>query len=176
MQFGCTSTTHIVSGVPTSCTRPSFASHEGPESNNGQNLLCRTEFHSQSEYRSSTTIARRMQGEDMVAPQATLICGTFRIRSIPKTYFVALQGTMIWSLMALVPVGEATFRCLHLLYGQLTRNVQHIEGLNPRAFRCALSLPGDPPVTIFFSLSPTQPRSQRLCRNFCRMESCTAGC
>lgn len=50
----------------------------GPESNNGQNLLCRTEFHGQSEYRSSVAIARRMKGEDMVAPQAKLICGTFR--------------------------------------------------------------------------------------------------
>lgn len=50
---------------------------EGPESSNGQKLLCRTEFHSQSEYRSSVTIARRMKGEDMVAPQAKLICGGF---------------------------------------------------------------------------------------------------
>jgi cleavage and polyadenylation specificity factor subunit 1 len=38
-------------------------------------LLCQTEFHGQSEYRSSVTIARRMKGEDMVAPQAKLICG-----------------------------------------------------------------------------------------------------
>ncbi|KAF8268563.1 CPSF A subunit region-domain-containing protein [Lactarius quietus] len=89
-----------------------------PESNNGQNLLCRTEFHSQSEYRSSVTIARRMKGEDMVAPQAKLICGH-------------PDG----SLTALVPVDEATFKRLHLLQGQLTRNVQHIAGLNPRAFR-----------------------------------------
>ncbi|KAH8992719.1 CPSF A subunit region-domain-containing protein [Lactarius akahatsu] len=89
-----------------------------PESNNGQNLLCRTEFHGQSEYRSSVTIARRMKGEDMVAPQAKLICGH-------------PDG----SLTALVPVDEATFKRLHLLQGQLTRNVQHTAGLNPRAFR-----------------------------------------
>ena len=75
----------------------SFASPEGPESNNGQNLLCRTEFHSQSEYRSSTTIARRMKGEDMVAPQAKLICGAFRIRSFPITNHpdVVPQGTLM---------------------------------------------------------------------------------
>jgi cleavage and polyadenylation specificity factor subunit 1 len=36
-----------------------------------------------------------------------------------------------------VPVDEATFKRLHLLQGQLTRNVQHTAGLNPRAFRCA---------------------------------------
>lgn len=47
----------------------------GPESNKGQKLLCQTEFHGQSDYRSSVTIARRMKGEDMVAPQAKLICG-----------------------------------------------------------------------------------------------------
>ncbi|KAH9047117.1 CPSF A subunit region-domain-containing protein [Lactarius hengduanensis] len=39
------------------------------------------------------------------------------------------------SLTALVPVDEATFKRLHLLQGQLTRNVQHTAGLNPRAFR-----------------------------------------
>ncbi len=54
-----------------------MVSPAGPDSNNGQKLLCRTEFHGQSEYRSSVTIARRMKGEDMVAPQAKLICGRF---------------------------------------------------------------------------------------------------
>jgi cleavage and polyadenylation specificity factor subunit 1 len=91
---------------------------ESPESNKGQKLLCRTEFHGQSEYRSSVTIARRMKGEDMVAPQAKLICGH-------------PDG----SLTALVPVDDTTFKRLHLLQGQLTRNVQHVAGLNPRAFR-----------------------------------------
>ncbi|KAF8500474.1 CPSF A subunit region-domain-containing protein [Russula emetica] len=91
---------------------------ESPESNKGQNLLCLTEFHGQSEYRSSLTIARRMKGEDMVAPQAKLICGH-------------PDG----SLTGLVPVDETTFKRLHLLQGQLTRNVQHTAGLNPRAFR-----------------------------------------
>ncbi|KAI0264066.1 CPSF A subunit region-domain-containing protein [Russula aff. rugulosa BPL654] len=91
---------------------------ESPESNKGQKLLCLTEFHGQSEYRSSVTIARRMKGEDMVAPQAKLICGH-------------PDG----SLTGLVPVDEGTFKRLHLLQGQLTRNVQHTAGLNPRAFR-----------------------------------------
>jgi len=91
---------------------------ESSESNKGQKLLCQTEFHGQSDYRSSVTIARRMKGEDMVAPQAKLICGH-------------PDG----SLTALVPVDQATFKRLHLLQGQITRNVQHVAGLNPRAFR-----------------------------------------
>ncbi|KAI0302807.1 CPSF A subunit region-domain-containing protein [Multifurca ochricompacta] len=91
---------------------------QSPESNNGQKLLCRTEFHGQAEYRSSVTIARRMKGEDMVAPQAKMLCGH-------------PDG----SLTALVPVDESTFKRLHLLQGQITRNVQHTAGLNPRAFR-----------------------------------------
>jgi cleavage and polyadenylation specificity factor subunit 1 len=46
-----------------------------PESKNGQHLLCRTEFHGQSESQSSVIIARRAK-DDLVLPQAKLICGT----------------------------------------------------------------------------------------------------
>jgi cleavage and polyadenylation specificity factor subunit 1 len=45
-----------------------------PESKNGQQLLLRTEFHGQVEYRSSTLIARRPK-VDPVLPQSKLICG-----------------------------------------------------------------------------------------------------
>lgn len=39
---------------------------------------------------------------------------------------------------ALVPIDiEETAKRLQLLQGQLTRNMQHVAGLNPRAFRCA---------------------------------------
>ena len=138
-QSGCTSTTHIVSASHIFARVPSFASLlAGPESNNGQNLLCRTEFHSQSEYRSSVTIARRMKGEDMVAPQAKLICGKFSgvvCIATPPRALTQPPGHPDGSLTALVPVDETTFKRLHLLQGQLTRNVQHIAGLNPRAFR-----------------------------------------
>ncbi|TFY75914.1 hypothetical protein EWM64_g8097, partial [Hericium alpestre] len=89
-----------------------------PESKNGQNLLLRTEFHGQVEYRSSVTVARRVKGEDMSVPQAKLLCGH-------------TDG----SLTSLLPVDESTFKRLQLLQGQLTRNVQHAAGLNPRAFR-----------------------------------------
>ncbi|THH20311.1 hypothetical protein EW146_g1016 [Bondarzewia mesenterica] len=89
-----------------------------PESKNGQHLLRRTEFHGQVEYRTSLTVARRTKGEDMATPQAKLICGS-------------PDG----SLTALIPVDEETFKRLYLLQGQLTRNVQHTAGLNPKAFR-----------------------------------------
>jgi hypothetical protein len=46
-----------------------------PESKNGQQLLCRSEFHGQVEYRTSLTIARRVKEPDMDIPQAKLICG-----------------------------------------------------------------------------------------------------
>ena len=180
-QSGCTSTTHIVSASHIFARVPSFASLlAGPESNNGQNLLCRTEFHSQSEYRSSVTIARRMKGEDMVAPQAKLICGKFSgvvcIATPPRAQTHS-PGHPDGSLTALVPVDETTFKRLHLLQGQLTRNVQHIAGLNPRAFR----------YELFFFLSllpsiltapPAHPASfaMTMYRNRCRMEFWTDGC
>lgn len=45
-----------------------------PESNNGQYLLRRTEFHGQTEYRTSVLVARR-KADDMEIPQAKLLCG-----------------------------------------------------------------------------------------------------
>jgi CPSF A subunit region len=35
----------------------------------------------------------------------------------------------------LTPVSEAVGKRLQLLQGQLTRNVQHVAGLNPKALR-----------------------------------------
>ena len=72
----------------------------------------------------------------MVAPQAKLICG--RWTGMFKNRHAASDfpaGHPDGSLTGLVPVDESTFKRLHLLQGQLTRNVQHTAGLNPRAFR-----------------------------------------
>jgi len=88
-----------------------------PESKNGQHLLCRTEFHGQSESQSSVIVARRSK-EDLALPQAKLICGS-------------TDG----SLSSLTPVDESVSKRLQLLQGQLTRNIQHFAGLNPKAFR-----------------------------------------
>ncbi|KAJ6591099.1 CPSF A subunit region-domain-containing protein [Mycena vulgaris] len=88
-----------------------------PDSKDGRHLLLRTEFHGQSEYRTSTLIARRTK-DDQVIPQAKLICGS-------------TDG----SLRCLTPVDESTAKRLQLLQGQLTRNIQHVAGLNPKALR-----------------------------------------
>jgi len=106
-----------------------------PESKSGQHLLCRTEFHGQSESHSSVVIARRSE-EDHDLPQAKLLCG--KIIHIPyvrsKLYSCTLRFYR-WLLSSLTPVDESVFKRLQLLQGQLTRNIQHFAGLNPKAFR-----------------------------------------
>ncbi|KAH9849008.1 CPSF A subunit region-domain-containing protein [Lenzites betulinus] len=89
-----------------------------PESKSGQHLLRRTEFHGQSEYRSSLLVARRPKAGDPEIPQARLVCGS-------------VDG----SLNTLTYVDEAASKRLHLLQGQLIRTVQHVAALNPKAFR-----------------------------------------
>lgn len=84
----------------------------------GQHLLCRSEFHARVEYRSSLTVARRTRTGDCDIPQAKIICG-------------ASNG----ALLSLTPIDEALGKRLQLLQGQLTRNVQHISALNPKAHR-----------------------------------------
>ncbi|KZV86543.1 hypothetical protein EXIGLDRAFT_712088 [Exidia glandulosa HHB12029] len=88
------------------------------ESHDGQRLLCQTEFFAQAETQAVVTIMRRPRDDDLVTPQSKL-----------------LYGGCDGSLTALVPVEEAVFKRLHLLQGQMTRNVQHVAGLNPKAFR-----------------------------------------
>ncbi|KAG1848301.1 CPSF A subunit region-domain-containing protein [Suillus subalutaceus] len=88
-----------------------------PESRGGQHLLCHTEFHSHKECRSTITIARRTKDEQLI-PQAKL-----------------MSGFTDGSLSALTPVDEAVFKRLQLMQGQLTRNMQHTAGLNPKAHR-----------------------------------------
>lgn len=89
-----------------------------PESKMGQHLLCRSEFHARVEYRSSLTVARRTRTGDSDIPQARIICG-------------ASNG----ALLSLTPIDEVSGKRLQLLQGQLTRNVQHIAALNPKAQR-----------------------------------------
>lgn len=45
------------------------------------------------------------------------------------------SGSPDGSLSCLTPVDEYAFKRLQLLQGQLTRNIQHVAGLNPKAFR-----------------------------------------
>ncbi|KAJ3784599.1 CPSF A subunit region-domain-containing protein [Lentinula aff. detonsa] len=88
-----------------------------PESSDGRYLLLRSEFNSQATYLTTALIAQRTN-VDTVIPQARLLCG-------------ATNG----SIATITPVEESAAKRLQLLQGQLTRNVQHIAGLNPRALR-----------------------------------------
>lgn len=54
-----------------------------PDSGDGRHLLLRTEFHGQSEYRTSTIIARRLK-EDSDIPQSKLLMGKASV----ITYFI----------------------------------------------------------------------------------------
>jgi cleavage and polyadenylation specificity factor subunit 1 len=53
------------------------------------------------------------------------------------TIYFMLLGSVDRSLTSLTPVEETVAKILQLLQGQLTRNIQHVAGLNPRpkAFR-----------------------------------------
>lgn len=84
--------------------------------------MCRTEFQSQSESTRCLTVARRTKELDMVSPQSRLI-------------YCSTDG----SISSLTPVDAEVFQRLQLLQGQLGRNVQHVAGLNPRAFRAVRS-------------------------------------
>ena len=58
-----------------------------PEARNGQQLLCRTEFHAHTEYRSSLTIARRgKQPQASPIPQSKLICGAYHPTYIASAF------------------------------------------------------------------------------------------
>lgn len=79
-------------------------------------------------------IARRTKDEQLI-PQAKLVSGEARVLSASMMYLIRLAGFTDGSLSTLTPVDEAVFKRLQLLQGQLTRNVQHTAGLNPKAHR-----------------------------------------
>ncbi|KDR76540.1 hypothetical protein GALMADRAFT_246929 [Galerina marginata CBS 339.88] len=107
----------IVTGDEDGILRVYEYNPQDPDSNDGRSLLLRTEFHAQSEFRTTTTIARRTK-EDPDIPQSKL-----------------LMGSPDGSLTSLTTVEEHAYKRLQLLQGQLTRNIQHTAGLNPKAFR-----------------------------------------
>ncbi|KAI6021714.1 CPSF A subunit region-domain-containing protein [Pisolithus microcarpus] len=88
-----------------------------PDSKGGQHLMCTAEFHVHRESRCSLAVARRTKEEPEI-PQSRLI-----------------NGFTDGSLSVLTPVDEMVLKRLHLLQGQLSRNIQHVAGLNPRAYR-----------------------------------------
>lgn len=88
-----------------------------PDSKRGQELICRTEFAAHAESRSTLMFARRAADEP----------------GLPATKL--LYGGTDGSLTTLTPVEEAVGKRLQLLQGQLSGKIQHVAGLNPRAFR-----------------------------------------
>lgn len=71
-----------------------------------------------------------------------------------SSHFV--PGLVDGSIFALTPLhSDESAKRLQLLQGLLTRNVQHVAGLNPRAVRCVLatsSLMAPPNCSLRFSL------------------------
>lgn len=53
---------------------------------------------------------------------------------IPQTKIIC--GASNGALFSLTPIDEAAGKRLQLLQGQLTRNIQHLAALNPKAQRC----------------------------------------
>ncbi|CAA7257397.1 unnamed protein product [Cyclocybe aegerita] len=107
----------IISGDEEGILRVYEYGPQDPDSYDGRHLLLRTEFHGRSEWRTSITIARRTK-DDPDIPQSKL-----------------LMGSPDGSITTLTPVEEHAYKRLQLLHGQLTRNIQHVAGLNPKAFR-----------------------------------------
>ncbi|KAJ9115995.1 hypothetical protein QFC24_006836 [Naganishia onofrii] len=87
-------------------------------SNEVAKLVRRTEYHIGQPVTKSVMVARRKTVEDRIAPQTQII------------YADTLGG-----LSTLIPVKAARFKRLQLLQGQVTRSVQHMAGLNPKAYR-----------------------------------------
>lgn len=106
-----------------------------PDSKGGQHLMCKTEFHMHKESHCSLIIARRTKEEPEI-PQARVISGMDSLSSIYRHDTIdGSSGFTDGSLSVLTPIDEAAFKRLHLLQGQLSRNVQHVAGLNPKAHR-----------------------------------------
>ncbi|KAJ9120594.1 hypothetical protein QFC22_002523 [Naganishia vaughanmartiniae] len=87
-------------------------------SNEVAKLVRRTEYHIGQPVTKSLMVARRKTAEDRIAPQTQII------------YADALGGVS-----TLIPLKAARFKRLQLLQGQVTRSVQHMAGLNPKAYR-----------------------------------------
>jgi cleavage and polyadenylation specificity factor subunit 1 len=107
-----------------------------PDSKNGLELLCRTEYHGQIECRASVTVARRPRVTDAAVPQSKIMLGAPSPLAARHTHpSKPRTAHPDGSLAALVPVDDDASKRLHLLAGQLARHVQHAAGLHPRAHR-----------------------------------------
>ncbi|KAI9321430.1 CPSF A subunit region-domain-containing protein [Dichotomocladium elegans] len=88
----------------------------------GQKLIRRGDFHIGSEVRSMVRLPQIVQ------------MGENKAHSYSRRYF-CLCGSFSGSISVVSPIPEKTFKRLNTLYGQLVNGIQHVAGLNPRAFR-----------------------------------------
>lgn len=96
-----------------------------------------------SEASSVVTIARRTTEAELIAPQSELVYGAYPslftdvLLPLPllNLHRIPSPAGMDGSISTLIAVPEATYKRLTLLQGQLLRSIQHVSGLNPKAFR-----------------------------------------
>ncbi|KAG8693476.1 mRNA cleavage and polyadenylation factor subunit [Ceratobasidium sp. 394] len=97
-----------------------------PESNNGARLICLSEFNTHVPHSDVLVVSQKSEASpnpDVVDMQTS---GTASCLVIS-----ASDG----SVSTLTPLDQTQFGRLHLLQGQLIRNIQHVAGLNPKAHR-----------------------------------------
>ncbi|KAI9364067.1 CPSF A subunit region-domain-containing protein [Pilaira anomala] len=86
----------------------------------GQKLMRRGDFHVGSQVQTMVRLPQIEKTENGLEYSRRHFC---------------LCGTFSGSISVLSPISEKTFKRLSTLYGQLVNNVQHVAGLNPRAYR-----------------------------------------
>ncbi|KAG9080614.1 mRNA cleavage and polyadenylation factor subunit, partial [Ceratobasidium sp. 370] len=94
-----------------------------PESNNGARLICQSEFNTHVPHTSALVVSQKSEASpdpDAVDMQTSGMASCLVIS--------ASDG----SVSALTPLDQTQFGRLHLLQGQLIRNIQHVAGLNPK--------------------------------------------
>jgi cleavage and polyadenylation specificity factor subunit 1 len=101
-----------------------------PASQGGQKLLARCEFACDAEASCRMSLPGTASNDGGIA-----------------TSNEVLFSTMNGSIQVLQPVDEEIFNVLHLLQGQLVRNVQHFAGLHPRAYRAVRNETSSRPLT-----------------------------
>ncbi|KAI9489620.1 CPSF A subunit region-domain-containing protein [Zychaea mexicana] len=86
----------------------------------GQKLMRRGDFHVGTQVRSMVRLPQISRTSDKYEYDRRHFC---------------LCGTFGGSISVVSPIPEKTFKRLNTLYGQLVNGLQHVAGLNPRAFR-----------------------------------------
>ncbi|CEI86533.1 hypothetical protein RMCBS344292_00972 [Rhizopus microsporus] len=86
----------------------------------GQKLMRRGDFHVGSQVQTMVRLPQIEKSDKGLAYSRRHFC---------------LCGTFNGSISVISPISEKTFKRLNTLYGQLVNNLQHVAGLNPRAFR-----------------------------------------